>query len=347
MQASERRRFSASDARDGRISVAAPVVPSGGKARCCRRKSPARRPAILRRRRAGRVDDVVVPIHRRSAMRVRDGRVLKKNNWRLDTGGYRALPQAEIRLDRRRPADGYRHLTTIAELRSFVALLPDWEEVAIGLDAIVLDSATDCAGWCGPGVVAICAWPHDLWDCWSPQMVHEHRDMLDLLAVERVPVEERTNTANCSTSSRRSAYAQRPCPVSSSCAGPSHRRAPISCCTSCRTGSGITTIASRAEHGEQRGAVSPTPRPTPTACLSGSGPSTPAPSTSRSQRRNGRRVPARSPDRRAVPRSRRRLARCATARPSITEPHRCRRRSRALRSNGTSEFGRTQAALRK
>src|SRR5436190_16682925 len=94
-----------------------------------------------------------MPIHRRTATKVRDGRVLKKHNWRLDPGDYRALPQDEIRLDRRRPPDGSRHLITIAELRRFLALLPDWDEVAVGLDAIVLDSATDCAGWCGAGVV--------------------------------------------------------------------------------------------------------------------------------------------------------------------------------------------------
>lgn len=129
-------------------------------------------------------------MHRRTAMRVRDGRVLKKNNWRLDASDYRALAQDEIRLDRRRPPEGSRHLITIAELRRFVGLLPDWDEVAVGLDAIVLDSATDCAGWCGPGVVAICAWPHDLWDWWSAEMVDEHRHILDLLEVERVPLGE-------------------------------------------------------------------------------------------------------------------------------------------------------------
>jgi hypothetical protein len=133
---------------------------------------------------------VLVPIHRRTAMRVRDGRVLKKNNWRLAAGDYRALPQDEIRLDRRRPPDGSRHLITIAQLRRFVVMLPDWDEVAVGLDAIVLDSATDCAGWCGPGVVAVCAWPHGLWDWWPPEMVEEHRDILDLLDVERVALEE-------------------------------------------------------------------------------------------------------------------------------------------------------------
>lgn len=128
--------------------------------------------------------------HRRSAMRVRDGRVLKKNNWRLDQGDYRALAQDEIRLDRRRPPEGCRHLITIGQLRSFIALLPDWDEVAIGLDAIVLDSATDCDGWCGPGVVAVCAWQQDLWDWWRPAEIQEHRHLLDMLEVERVPVEQ-------------------------------------------------------------------------------------------------------------------------------------------------------------
>jgi hypothetical protein len=131
-----------------------------------------------------------MPVHRRTAMKVRDGRVLKKNNWRLDPSDYQTVPQTEIRLDRRRPPEGSRHLITIAQLRRFIALLPDWDEVAVGLDAVVLDSADDCAGWCGPGVVAICSWPHELWEYWSAGMVAEHQAILDLLEVERVPVED-------------------------------------------------------------------------------------------------------------------------------------------------------------
>src|SRR3954462_6698373 len=125
-----------------------------------------------------------MPVHRRTAMKVRNGRGLKKNNWRLDPRDYRSLKQHEIRLDRRRPPVGSRHLITIAQLRAFIALLPAWDEVAIGLDAIVLDSATDCAGWCGPGVVAVCAWDADLWEWWSREMVEEHRPILDVLEVE-------------------------------------------------------------------------------------------------------------------------------------------------------------------
>src|SRR3954467_10975547 len=131
-----------------------------------------------------------MPIHRRTAMKVRDGRVLKKHNWRLDPGDYRALPQDEIRLDRRRPPEGSRHLITLAELRRFSELLPDWDEVAVGLDAIVLDSATDLRRLVRTRRRGICAWDHDPWDWWSADMEHEHRPILDLLAVERVPITE-------------------------------------------------------------------------------------------------------------------------------------------------------------
>lgn len=128
-------------------------------------------------------------LNRRSAMRVRNGRVLKKNNWRLDPGDYRAVPQSEIRLVRKRPREGTRHLITIAQLRRFIELLPEWDEVAIGLDAIVLDAATDCDGWYAPGGVAICAWNHDLWEWCSSEFVDEYREFLDLVDVERVPLE--------------------------------------------------------------------------------------------------------------------------------------------------------------
>jgi hypothetical protein len=183
-----------------------------------------------------------MPIHRRTAMKVRDGRVLKKHNWRLDPGDYRALPQDEIRLDRRRPPEGSRHLITIAELRRFLALLPDWDEVAVGLDAIVLDSATDCAGWCGPGVVAVCAWDHDLWEWWSADMEHAHRHILDLLAVERVPITESAEHAEfVADLTALGVRVQRALGERSRCAGRKPRRARTSCCTSCRTSSDTTT----------------------------------------------------------------------------------------------------------
>jgi hypothetical protein len=123
--------------------------------------------------------------HRRSAMRVRDGRVQKKNNWAVDRGDYRSWTQAEIRIDRGDPGYGSRHLITVAQLREFLELLPDWDELTIGLDAIVLDSEQDAMGWCGPGVVAVCAWEADLWwDYADRSWVDEHRGVLDSLEVD-------------------------------------------------------------------------------------------------------------------------------------------------------------------
>jgi hypothetical protein len=117
-------------------------------------------------------------------MKVRDGRVQKKNNWRLDRDDYFAVPQAEIRIDRRDPAWGCRHLITVAQLRAFLDLLPDWDEIAVGLRAIVLDSADDCMGWHDRGVVAVCAWEHELWwELADLDWVTDHQGVLERLGV--------------------------------------------------------------------------------------------------------------------------------------------------------------------
>jgi hypothetical protein len=129
-------------------------------------------------------------INRRTATKVRDGRVGKKNNWRPAADDYRAVAPGEIQLERRRPAEGRRHLVTVAQLRAFLPLLPEWDEAAIGLRAIVFDTDTDCYGWYQAGVVALCNWEHDLWDLMAAEDLERNRDVLDLLGVERVPLSE-------------------------------------------------------------------------------------------------------------------------------------------------------------
>ena len=99
---------------------------------------------------------------------------------------YYALRQDEIRLDRRHPGPGYRHLLTVQHLRAFLGLLPDWEEVAIGLDAIVVDTRGDhnVLGWHTPGVVAVCAWERDLWSVADVIFVASSIELLKLLDVD-------------------------------------------------------------------------------------------------------------------------------------------------------------------
>jgi hypothetical protein len=124
---------------------------------------------------------------RRTALRTRDGRVQKKNNWSADRGDYFAWSQSEIRLDRKRPGAGYRHVLTIAQLREFITLLPDWGKVAVGLDAIVLaEGQGDAMGWYDTGVVALCAWPADsgLWGEVEKSWLEANQQTLSLLEVE-------------------------------------------------------------------------------------------------------------------------------------------------------------------
>ncbi len=123
--------------------------------------------------------------NRRTATRVRDGRVQKKNNWTRDQGDYFSRDQRDIRLDRSDPGPGFRHLVTIAQLREFVALLPDWDEIAVGLDAIVLaEGESHAMGWHTYGVVGVCAWEHGIWwdDCY-PGFIRDHAELLDTLGV--------------------------------------------------------------------------------------------------------------------------------------------------------------------
>ncbi|HWI75197.1 MAG TPA: hypothetical protein VNT55_24760 [Baekduia sp.] len=124
-------------------------------------------------------------VNRKSAMRVVDGQVRRKNNWVRDAGDYMVRYQDEIVLDRRDPGSGYRHVLTIADVRAFLDLLPAWDDVAIGLDAIVLDHDPSALGWHTIGVVALCSWERDLWwrSC-SPEFFAEHREVFDLFGVE-------------------------------------------------------------------------------------------------------------------------------------------------------------------
>jgi len=64
---------------------------------------------------------------------------------------------------RRRTTGRWIAAITVAQLREFLDLLPDWDQLTIGLNAIVLDAEQDAVGWCSPGVVAVCSWEADLW----------------------------------------------------------------------------------------------------------------------------------------------------------------------------------------
>jgi len=129
---------------------------------------------------------------RKTTPRVKGGRVAKKNNWTL-TPYYVDDPRPFPTLERERPGEGYRHLLKRRDVEAFIALLPDWDELAVGLEAIVLARHSDAMGWCARGVVAICAWEDDLW--WEDtdlDFVSGHREIFDQLGVQVAKVGPRT-----------------------------------------------------------------------------------------------------------------------------------------------------------
>jgi hypothetical protein len=126
--------------------------------------------------------------NRRGALKVRDGRVQRKNHWVVDKGDYHAWRQDEIRLDRRDPGPGFRHVLTIPQLRRFLELLAEWELVPASLDAIVLDrgSPDGLIGWYLDGVIGLCAWPMEdgyRWVDVCPEWVARHATVLERLEV--------------------------------------------------------------------------------------------------------------------------------------------------------------------
>ncbi len=122
-------------------------------------------------------------VNRKSAPKVKGGRVQKKNNW-APSPTYYIDEQPLPVIDRRRPGEGYRHLLKRRDIEEFIAILPEWGELSKGLNAIVLAPHEDAMGWHEPGVVHVCAWEEELWwDDTAPEFVDEHREIFELLGV--------------------------------------------------------------------------------------------------------------------------------------------------------------------
>src|SRR5262245_25727293 len=117
----------------------------------------------------------MTPIHRRTAPRVVDGRVRPKNNW-AESGDYPDPPPAYPVIERKKPGRGYRHLVRRQDVSRFLALLPDWEELARGLRAVVLDAGNpDRDGYYNhDGVIGLCAWPRSLHRTAGPDYFEDH-----------------------------------------------------------------------------------------------------------------------------------------------------------------------------
>ncbi len=102
-------------------------------------------------------------INRKATPKVVDGQVQKKNNSERSPGYYDTPPPALV-IDRQRPGKGYQHVLMQQDIETFIGLLPEWNELSKGLNAIVLAPGhRQYFGYHTPGVVHICAWNAELW----------------------------------------------------------------------------------------------------------------------------------------------------------------------------------------
>ncbi|MBP3957141.1 hypothetical protein J8F10_17900 [Gemmata sp. G18] len=116
--------------------------------------------------------------YRKTAPGVRNGRVQKQNNWALSPGVYYNT-QTRLVIDRRKPGEGYRHLLLKRDVERFIALIPNWGALAVGLDLVSLDCGRrGCDGWYNRGVLGICAWPKEMSYALDLPWFAEHRRFL-------------------------------------------------------------------------------------------------------------------------------------------------------------------------
>lgn len=126
-------------------------------------------------------------INRKTTPKVVGGKPLRKNRW-TKTPNYYNTAQDIPAIDRRRPGPGYRHALKKRDVERFIRLLPDWEELSRGLNAILMaPGRLRLDGWYRRGIVAVCAWEIDREIEISGWYYHEHRKVFRQIGI---PCEE-------------------------------------------------------------------------------------------------------------------------------------------------------------
>jgi hypothetical protein len=131
------------------------------------------------------------PFNRRTATRVKDGRVQRKNRHR-PTGHEGCI------LDRESPGRGFRHVVTKRDLQAFIDIVPDWQRFSERLERIVLASHSDgCDGAYEfyhreeTGTIFLHAWNEDLWVDLTAPYFNTHHEIFERLCVSYDQLEGR------------------------------------------------------------------------------------------------------------------------------------------------------------
>jgi len=130
-----------------------------------------------------------VSFNRRTATKVKDGRVQRKNRDR-PTGheGYV--------LDRESPGRGFRHVVTKRDVQAFIDIVPEWHRFSERLERIVLASHSEDDGRYvfyhreETGAIFLHAWPDDLWREIAPEYFDAHLEIFERLGVAHDRLED-------------------------------------------------------------------------------------------------------------------------------------------------------------
>ena|ERR1700677_635633 len=120
----------------------------------------------------------------RTARKVKDGKVQKKNNHRLTV--WRGFV-----VDRDSPRKGFKHLVAKREIFDFVELIPDYKSLLFGLERIQLSSGSETSDGryirhsdSGTGTIEIEAWKSDLVQEIPLRYFEDHQSIFDKIELK-------------------------------------------------------------------------------------------------------------------------------------------------------------------
>lgn len=124
-------------------------------------------------------------MNRKTTPKVKDGRVQKKNNHK-QTPNYWNTRQKELQIDIEPAGKGYKHFLKKRDIIKFLEILPNWEEIDIELNAIILARGEyNTAGWYySKGVIGICAWEKETTRYTDLNFFNEHKNLFDRLGLK-------------------------------------------------------------------------------------------------------------------------------------------------------------------
>jgi len=121
--------------------------------------------------------------NRRTATKVKDGRVQRKNRHR-PTGHNGYI------LDRESAGRGFHHVVTKRDVQAFIDIIPEWQRFSERLERIVLashnnqdDGAHEFFHREETGAIFLHAWPDDLWREFVTPYFEAHQKIFERLGV--------------------------------------------------------------------------------------------------------------------------------------------------------------------